>query len=79
MRASTLAASVGIVGTYWKEGSKKAEAGDVASTVEKCSLPDLAVGMDRFVDVDSSGLSCWYGGDSVGSKDEFVIITLWYG
>lgn len=50
IRASTLAGSVGIVGTYWKDGSRKAEAGDVESTAEKGSLPDLASDTDRFVE-----------------------------
>ena len=56
IRASTLAESVGIVGMYWKDGNRKADAGGIVSDVGSCSLlPDLVVGMDRLVDVGAVG------------------------
>lgn len=50
--ASTLGESVGIVGMYWKDGRRKADAGGVcAEEGVGSSLPDLVIGIDRLVDV----------------------------
>ena len=66
VRSSTLDESVGMVGMYWKDGSRKAEADGVDSGIIDISLlPDLAI--------DSAGCV------EVGANDELVSNTLWYG
>ena len=48
IRASTLDESVGIVGTYWNDGSRNADTGGVDSVgCGGSSVPDLALGIDR--------------------------------
>ena len=79
-RASTPWGSVGIVGTYWKDGSRNADAGGVGSGGCGDALPpDLAIGTERCVEDGSREVSLWLGGEVVGAKEEFVSITLWNG
>lgn len=79
-KASTLDESVGTVGTYWNDGSRKADAGSVGSAEGAGSpLPDLATGTDLLVDVGSRGLSLCDAGDSVDGNEALVSMTLWNG
>lgn len=60
---STEPASVGIVGMYLNDGSRKAEAGgDGSDVLAELGLPDFATGTERFADVAVRELSLWLGG-----------------
>lgn len=74
MNSSTLEESVGIVGTYWKDGKRKAEAGGVVEGDWALAL--LVMGIERFVFDGCRGDSNCEGGESVGENDELVSMTL---
>jgi len=82
-KASTEVDSVGMVGTYWKLGRRKAEADGVLGTscsrAMSGSLPGLAAGIERELAACCDGREVWCSGDEVGGKEEVVSITLWYG
>lgn len=79
-KASTPLSSVGILGTYWKLGKRKAEAGAVLGLfcgTMSGSEPGLAAGT-----VFAFCAGCVEGSASskgVGGMDELVMDTLWYG
>ena len=71
MKDSMLAESVGMVGTYWKEGRRKADAGSEVGS------PEPAMGIERLVFDGSRGESFCEGGDAVGWMEVLVRRTLW--
>jgi len=81
--ASTAVDSVGMLGTYWKLGKRKADAGGASeeswSRATAGSLPGSETGIEREADGGWDGRAFWCVGDSVGGKEELVSMMLWYG
>ena len=70
-----------MLGTYWKLGTRKAEAGGASSTAPwgtmDGSLPGAAAGSEPGALVVRVERSLWCEGEVVGGKEELVRRTLW--